>query len=146
MSKDVFDAMEWIVRARGHPNITAKHRTTFMLTKDEEVGGRGDCVVGIGANKAAVDLDPELKAALRSGKEVSITISSGGISVEISAWGDAKLSLDDPREIVVRKSDFISGRTVAVKADKAAKDFSPELVKALADPSKTVEMKIRVFP
>jgi hypothetical protein len=138
--------MEWVIKARGHPNITARHRTTFMLTKDREVGSRGDCAIGTEAEKSTADLDPGLKLALRSGSDMVIIVSAGGISEEISAKGHPSLPLDHPGDLVVRKSDFICGRTLAISADKAAADFSREFVEALREPSTIIEMKIRVFP
>jgi hypothetical protein len=116
-----------------------------MLTKDRELGPRGDCAVGVEAEKSTADLDPNLKRALRSGSDVVITISAGGISEEISAKGHPSLPLDHPNDLVVRRSDFICGRTLAILADKAAVDFSREFVEILRDPFTTVEMKIRVI-
>jgi hypothetical protein len=137
--------MEWVIKARGHPNVTAGHRTTFMLTKDREVGTRGDCAVGVEAEKSTADLDPNLKHALRSESDIIITLSAGGISEEISAKGHPSLPLDHPSDLVVRKSDFVCGRTLAILADKAAVDFSREFVEVLRNPLTTLEMKIRVL-
>jgi hypothetical protein len=117
-----------------------------MLTKERGVGPRGDCVVGVGAEKSASDLDPGLKLALRSGGEVVITLSAGGFSEKISARGHPSFPLNHPTDLVVRKSDFICGRTLAISADKAAADLSRKLVGALADPFAPVELRIRVFP
>ncbi|HIP58595.1 MAG TPA: DUF371 domain-containing protein, partial [Archaeoglobus profundus] len=38
--------MKEVITAWGHPNITAKHRTTLEITKDEELSIRGDCIIG----------------------------------------------------------------------------------------------------
>jgi hypothetical protein len=140
------DRMEWIIKARGNPNITAKHRTTFMLTTDRWIGPRGDCVVGIEAERSAADLDPDLKLALRSGNDVLITLSAGGIREKISAKGHPSLPLNHPRDLVVRKSDFICGRTIAISADKAAADFSRKFVEVLSKSSTIIRMELRVSP
>ncbi|MEM2324735.1 MAG: DUF371 domain-containing protein, partial [Archaeoglobaceae archaeon] len=40
------------ILAFGHSNITAKHRTTFEITKDQEISKRADCVIGVKASKS----------------------------------------------------------------------------------------------
>jgi len=124
--------------------ITAKHRTTFMLTKDTEVGPRGDCVVAVGADRATVDLDPELKRAIRSGHGLVITLRARGMIEKIRARGHPLLTLDHPTDIVVRKSGFTCGRTAAIGADKAAADLSRKFVAALQKPSTKLKMEIEV--
>lgn len=44
--------MEFTVRFMGHRNITAKHRTTLEITKDEEITRKADCIIGVRADKA----------------------------------------------------------------------------------------------
>jgi hypothetical protein len=136
--------LEWIIKARGHPNIKAEHETTFMVTRDPEVGPKGDCVIGVAADHAAADLDPELKQALKSGKPILITLKAGGFSELVRARGDPSLPLDHQRDLVVRKSEFVCGRTVAVSADKAAVNLSRKLIETLRDPEATLEMRIEV--
>ena len=58
-------AYECVV-AKGHRNIRALHPTTFELTKDEEVTERGDCIIGVGLDKAVADLDPHFKNVIRN--------------------------------------------------------------------------------
>jgi hypothetical protein len=47
-------------------------------------------------------------------------------------------------DLVVRKSDFICNRTLAIRADKAAKDFSRNLVKKLQNPKQKVTITLSV--
>lgn len=135
--------MEWVIRAWGHPNITAKHPTTFMLTKDEEIGRRADCVIGVRAEAGAADLDEELKKILRSGAAVEITISSGGLQERVLARGHPSLPLNHPRDIVVRKSAYICGRTLAISAEKGAAELSRDLVKKMRSPDEEVLLILR---
>jgi hypothetical protein len=134
--------MGWVIRARGHPMITAKHRTTFMITKEEELGPRGDCVIGVGAERSAAELDPELKRLIVLGGPVIIRLRVGRLSDEVRARGHPALTFTHPSDIVVRKSYFICGRTLAVGADKAAADLSRKLVAALKDPAMELELEI----
>lgn len=132
----------FVVKARGHPGITAKHRTTFMLTKDPEVGPKGDCIVAVGLDKAGPDLPPELKRAVKSGQTLLITIQAGEMVEKVKAQGNPSLTLDHPGDLVVRKSSFACGRTLAIWADKSASDFSPDFVKKLKDPETDVKISI----
>jgi len=133
-----------LIAARGHPLITAKHRTTLMFTKDREVGFKGDCIVGVLADKGAAGLHEELRSAIKSGAAVNITIKAGGEMEEVRAFGHPLLTLADPKDLVIRKSKFTCDRTLAVGADKAAMDLSRAFVAKLRDPSTKVKVTIEV--
>lgn len=133
-----------VITAKGHPRITARHPTTLMVTKDEEVGPKGDCVVGVAANKGAAGLSGELKLALRSGAAVNITIEAGGERDGIHACGHPSLSFIHPKDLVIRKSRFACGRTLALGADKAAADLSRALVAKLRDPKMRIKILIEL--
>ena len=51
--------------AYGHPNISAKHKTTLMLTKEKHLTTKGDCIVGINAEKTLVDMPEAIKRVAR---------------------------------------------------------------------------------
>ncbi len=134
-----------LVRARGHPNIRATHPTTFEITRERHLTPRGDCIVAVGADKGARDLSNAFKSAARQpGSTIIITIEvpSAGISERILARGHPALTFEHPTDMVVRKSAYTCGRTIAVMADKAAKDLSRELVKALRDPEAIVIVRL----
>lgn len=132
------------ITARGHPLITAKHRTTLMFTEDREVGFKGDCIVGVLADKGVAGLHEEMKLALKSGAAVKITIEAGGEMEEVRALGRPSLTLTHPKDLVIRKSRFTCDRTLAVGADKAAMDLSRALVAKLRDPSSIVKVTIEI--
>ncbi|MFQ6129242.1 MAG: DUF371 domain-containing protein [Candidatus Hadarchaeaceae archaeon] len=132
------------ITARGHPLITAKHRTTLMFTKDKEVGFKGDCIVGVLADKGAAGLHEELKSALKSEAAVKITIEAGGEIEKVRTFGHPSLTFTHPKDLVIRKSRFTCGRTLSVGADKAAIDLSRALVAKLRDPSTKVKVTIEV--
>ncbi|MFH1789393.1 MAG: DUF371 domain-containing protein [Candidatus Altiarchaeota archaeon] len=131
------------IRARGHENITSKHETTLMFTKDDYVTLRGDCIIAVSADKACADLTDEFKEKLRSEEaKVIFTISCGGAQEKITAYGHPDLTLSDAKDMVVRKSTFTCPRTLAVKADKAAAQLDRKLVKAIAE-GREVLIKIK---
>lgn len=134
--------MRWVIRAKGHPMVSARHRTTFMITKDESLGPRGDCVIGVAAERSAAELDPELKRQALLERPVTIGLRAGGFYEEVRAWGHPSLILDHPTDIVVRKSRYICGRTLAIGANKAAADLSREMVAALRKSTTVLEMEI----
>lgn len=125
--------------------VSARHRTTFMITKDEALGPRGDCVIGVGAERSAAELDPELKRLALTAGPVVIVLRAGGVCDEVRAWGHPSLTLRHPTDIVVRKSRFICDRTLAIGANKGAAELSRELVAALRKPTTELEMEI-IFP
>lgn len=136
--------MNEVIVAAGHPKITAKHRTTFMVTKDPEVGPKGDCIIAVSADRAVRDLSPKLKRTIRSDRELVITLKAGRMFEKIHARGHPLLTLDHPTDIVVRKSEFVCGRTLAIAADKAAADLSRKFVGALKNPTTKLELRIEL--
>ncbi len=128
--------------AYGHPNITAKHRTTLQVTKDEEITLRADCVIGVRADKSVRDLSRELKSHLIEGGSVSIVISVGGMEFRLEAMGDPRLRLTHARDVVVRKSDFVDDRTLVIRSSAAARDLPREMVKVMRRADEVVVMEI----
>lgn len=129
----------------GHKNIRATHRTTLEITKEKELTVRGDCIVAVSVDKGFPDLKPKFKELLRKdGARVTILIDAGGIIETVSASGCSRLVLSHPMDLVVRKSDYVCGRTLAIRADKAACDLSRKLVAALQNPSQKVKITMTV--
>jgi len=120
------------ILAFGHENILATHPTTLMITKDKELTKQGDCIIAIGANKAVSDLNTEFKQKLREpNTKLNITIKIDDLAEQITAYGSTELDLSNNKDMVIRKSNFTSDRTLAIKADKAAKDLPREFIKNL---------------
>jgi len=121
-----------IVRARGHPLIGGTHRTTFEVTKDETLTETGDCIIGIGADKGAADLDPALRALLQDDRAVlTARLTAGSEIVTVTSQGNAALTLDHPADLVWRRSDFVSDRTVGIRSDRTAATLPRGFIEAL---------------
>lgn len=121
-----------VIYAKGHRNITAKHRTTFELTKDVEISARADCIIGVEASKAAADLSLEFKnLARRNNAEITLDILVGDLRERIRGRGSEKLSLTSAGGLIVRRSNYSCGGTLMVQADKAAIDLNRALVEKL---------------
>jgi len=134
-----------VIFARGHENIRAMHRTTLEVTRESELSRRGDCIIAVSADKALKNLSLEFKKSLlRENAEVTILIDVDGIAEVVKAFGSPKLILTHPTDIVVRKSDYVCARTLAIKADKAAFDLSRRLVENLRNPQQKVKITLTV--
>ncbi len=129
----------------GHENILATHRATLEFTKDTHVSKNGDCILVVSADKAPADLSGEFKEKLRQPHaKLTITIEVDGLVEQVQARGSPHLTLTHPTEMVVRKSDYTSDRTLAVHADKAAKDLSRALVEKLKNPNQKAKITLTV--
>lgn len=132
-----------VIVGYGHTNIQATHKTTLEFTKDKHLTKRGNCIVAVAADRALADLSVEFKETLRkTNAKLTITIEVDGITEQISAQGSPKLILTHPSDLVVRKSDYVCNRTLAVRADKAACDLSRELIEKLKNPQQKVKITL----
>ncbi|NWG09921.1 MAG: DUF371 domain-containing protein [Nitrososphaerales archaeon] len=107
----------------GHHLIKATHKTTLEVTKEEGLSPRGDCIIGVRANKSCWDLDSRLKMLMANEIPVRNTIQVNDLSFNINAMGNPSLMLTDKRDVVIRKSDYICPRTLAIRSNKAAIDM-----------------------
>ncbi len=128
--------MQYSFTAWGHENITAKHKRTLEFTKDNDLGIEGDCILGVSANFSLYDL----KELIKEESKLKMIIKVGDISDEVVF--EANQDFNDEREIVIRKGDFASDRTLGVKADKACADLKKELVEKLKNPEQRIDVLI----
>jgi hypothetical protein len=134
-----------IIFGYGHENIRATHKTTLEFTKDTHLSKKGNCIVAVAADKALADLNPEFKENLRKPHaKLTILIEAGGIAEQVNAHGSPQLFLTHPTDMVIRKSDYMCSRTLAIHADKAAQDLSRELVEKLMKPQQKVKITLVV--
>lgn len=137
--------MSEIITAKGHENVTARHRTTLEITKESELTLKGDCIVAVCADRSLNDLTQDFKDSLRDDSTtLQITLSCGGLEDRITARGHPDLIHTHPTDMVVRKSGFICPRTLAIKADKAASDLNRELIEKLKQ-KKNVTIHLEIF-
>lgn len=122
-----------VVSFRGHPNIRATHKTTFEITRETYLTLRGDCIIGVGADKGLADLNQELKQVIRSENSLVLVllIDEFGEYDLVLGRGDPRLELSDEKRIIVRKSAYISRDTLAVSSSKSAADLKRSLIEDL---------------
>ncbi len=133
------------VKALGHPNVSSRHKTTLEVTRDDYLTPTGDCIIAIKADRCFPDFSPGFLNKLRSdGSRLEILIECSGVRDKVTAMGDKSLTLKNQDEMVVRKSSYVCGRTLAVGADKAAADLKRELVAELRK-GYEVKVEFRVY-
>lgn len=134
-----------VVEFRGHRMVRSTHPTTIELTTEEYLTEDGDCIIGVGASKGCAGLSDAVREAIRrQGSKVTARIMVQDRSFEVKASGDPRLQLSDPHEIVLRRSDFVSGRTLALHADAAARSIPREMVSLLKNPATRGRLEIEV--
>lgn len=124
-----------VVEAVGHPNVRATHKSTLEVTKEGHLTEWGDCILAVRASKGARDLSDEFKElARRDDSLVVAVLLAEGAADALVARGSRCLEFSDPTSIVIRRSEYVDGRTVAVRSSKAARDVDRSLVARLRSP------------
>jgi uncharacterized protein len=129
----------------GHPNIRSLHLRAIEVTKNPNLTLRGDCIIGVRANKACKDLNPSLQRLLK--KDVSVvrlSIITGNLIYRLNGFGNSRIMLLDDQDIVIRKTNFICSRTLCVNSDKASLDIPREIIRSLQDPETRAILSIYI--
>lgn len=123
------------IEAFGHENIQCSHETTIEITRDNYLTKKGNCILGINANKACKDLNPALRDSIHSSKKIRVKIITDNALDEFYGYGHPDLTLSNHSDIVFRKSNYLSDRTVLINCSKASADLNPDLINELKDPT-----------
>ena len=130
--------MRFEIKFSGHENIRSNHQKTIEITKDHNLTPQGDCIIGVNATSGCADLPQDLKDKLKDpNAKVTFSICVGDHEFIIKGMGHPELLLTHSEDIVIRKSDFICPRTLAVYCDKASDLLPREMVSLLQDPKTT---------
>ena len=132
------------ILTKGHKNVSSKHKSTFEITKDAEIGPTADCIIGTDMDKTMLNFPPEFKDKIAdSNTRITVELKTENGYDEITGWGHEDLTLTHPTDIVIRKSDFTCSRTLMINADKAAKDLDGNLIEDLKN-EKVMEVTIKL--
>lgn len=127
--------MKFEIEFTGHENIRSNHQRTLEITKESHLTPRGDCIIGVNAKSSCADLPEELKNKLKNpDSKVNFSIKVGDEEFVMEGKGHHDLILSHAEDIVIRKSDFICPRTLAINCDKASDLLPRSMVKLLQDP------------
>ncbi|ADY00409.1 MAG: DUF371 domain-containing protein [Vulcanisaeta sp.] len=120
------------IRAWGHVNVRARHRTTIEVTRDDHLTPRGDCIIGIRADKGLSNISPELKEIIRKDESIVIVIFIVDDYFDyVIGTGSSKLTLSNSSKLIIRRSNYIDDATLMIKANKAAIDLDRRLIDRL---------------
>lgn len=127
--------MRFEIHFSGHENIRSTHKKTIEITKERNLTLRGDCIIGVNATYGCSDLPECLKEKIKDPtSQIQFSIRVQEYEFIIHGRGHQDITLTHPEDIVIRKSDFTSSRTLAVKCDKASDLLPREMVKLLQNP------------
>ena len=140
----LIDIMRFKIQAKGHYNITSKHKSTFEITKDPELTLAGDCIIGVAIDKDMNDFSDDFKKRIANeDAKITIKLKTKNSSDEIIGHGHPNLTLNHPTDIVCRKSNYICSRTLMINSNKASCDLNSDLIADLKKGS-TLDFEIYV--
>ena len=129
----------------GHPNIRSLHLRAIEVTKNPNLTLRGDCIIGVRANKACKDLNPTLQRLLKKEDSVvRLSLIAEDLSYIVKGLGNSRLLLLDEQDIVIRKTNFVCSRTLCVNSDRASGDIPREIIRWLQDPESRAVLNIYI--
>lgn len=127
--------MRFEIAFYGHQNVRAFHPRTIEITTEPDLTIQGDCIIGVRAECGCKDIPQIIKERIkRSESQITITVQVNGKEFQIVGRGHDELKLENPHDIVIRKSNFLCPRTLAVNCDKASNDIPREMIEDLQDP------------
>jgi uncharacterized protein len=130
----------------GHAMVRATHARTIEITTEGHLTPRGDCIIGVKASKGVAQLSKSMKKALRSDDaRVRFTLVAPGGEFSFRARGSNDLSFESTTDVVIRMSEFVCGRTLAIKAESSARAIPRYLVRTLRSPEAAGLLRIEAF-
>lgn len=128
------------IYAYGHKNILCTHNTTLEITKDTFLTKRGNCILGVNASKACIDLNPDLKKLIKSGHKIKVIIKTKDKLDSFIGYGNKRLTLSHKKNVVFRKSNFICDRTVLINCSKSSRELNRDLINELKDSGEKISI------
>lgn len=129
----------------GHTNVQSFHARTIEITKEKHLSLRGDCIIGVNANKSCKDLSFSIKEKIQKNDSlIKIELIVEPYSFIIHGNGSERLSLLNVHDIVLRKSNFICDRTLAINCDYSSFDIPRKIINLLKNSSKAGSLIIKI--
>jgi len=119
----------------GHENIRSLHKKTIEITREDSLTPSGDCIIGVKAKCGCSGIPNKIKKKLRDPKSVVIfSINVDGNKFQVKGKGHKNIICSDPNDIVLRKSDYVCPRTLAIKCDSASDSIPRKIIRLLQNP------------
>ncbi len=126
-------------QAKGHNLIKGSHKNTLEFTKENYLTESGDCIIGVNSNFNL----KKLKEFVKNNKKARIILKTNKLEEELTC--EINKNFQDDKELVIRKSNFLSERTFGIQASKSSKDLSRNFIKQLKNSNSTVTVSIETF-
>lgn len=137
--------MHFEISFRGHKNVRSLHPKSIEITTDSELTLNGDCIVGVNASCGCLGIPDDMKTLLQNPEsKVTCTIIVGEVSFKVKGRGSEKLTLTNPHDIVIRKSNFTCPRTLSIGCDTASDAIPRQMIDALQNPDTVGIFRIEV--
>jgi hypothetical protein len=137
--------MRFEISFHGHKNVRSLHPKSIEITMDSDLTVNGDCIVGVRASCGCLGIPDKMKTLLQSPQsEVTCTILVGDLSYKITGRGSEKLTMKNPHDIVIRKSNFTCPRTLSIGCDTASDSIPRQMIEALQNPETKGIFRIEV--
>ena len=118
--------------AYGHENIIGKHKTTVEITSENTLTLQGTCIIGVRMSQKLCDLSDDIKKMVKSERtRIHLKMKVDDECEEVVGYGSPRLTYESSISMVARTSSFECGRTLMVKADKAASALSSKFIALL---------------
>ncbi len=138
--------MHFEIPFTGHENIRSLHKNTIEITKEPTLTPSGDCIIGINAKYGCSEIPYKIKEKLKDpNSRVFFSIIVNDYVFKIKGRGHQDLICSDPNDIVLRKSDYVCPRTLAVNCDKASDSIPRELIQILQNPKTSGVFSIEII-
>ncbi|MFX1337106.1 MAG: DUF371 domain-containing protein [Promethearchaeota archaeon] len=132
------------IYAYGHKNILCTHQTTIEITKDTYLTKRGNCILGIRASKACIDLNTTLKEKIKQGTKIKVIITLNDLTDIFYGYGDPRLTLSSKKAVIFRKSNYLCDRTILINCTKSSINLDRNLVKSIKNQQKKFKISFEV--
>ena len=137
--------MKFEIEFFGHENVRSLHQKTIEITKEQNLTPSGDCIIGVNASYGCNDIPDEVKEKIRDPtSKIKFSILVNEHVFEIFGNGHKELELSHDEDIVIRKSDFICPRTLAIQCDQASDSIPRQIVKLLQNPDQRGIFRIEI--
>ena len=115
------------------------------ITREKDLTERGNCVVAVDSSVGLIDLPAEVKKALADERcKARLTLKIADQIFCVEGRGDPRMTLSHPTDFVIRKSGFVSDRTLMVHANRSAADIPRSVVRLLSNSTQKVVVNLVV--
>ena len=129
--------------SNGHPNIKATHKTTLEFTRENDVSLKGNCIIGVNADFELTKLKKFIKKSDSKNIIINLEATLKKKKIQENIVAELNSDFNSDKEIVIRKTDFISDRTFAIKSNKAAFNLRRDLIGYLSNKKNKIRVTVK---